>query len=1155
MARVEAVFELTDRVSRKLQSIMLKAKATEEALDKVGRKLDEMSAKMVAFGAIRATATLDADIRPLKAKLHEAELLLDKFRLEHATATIGARGRGAGGGGGGGGGRERSHERIFGPLIPQVKPGMTREQSLEHLVNQAMQSRMSAAMRVARRAGFTGDVIPGMRGGAQGRGRFLTPGPRFEPIGRGGVPPVLTLLGRRRMRGVMFAGGGPITPGEHESIASRLAAQAERGHALAAVIRSARAAGRVPIPTTGVPGLPVGGMPDAPFGGRFLEGGGIRGRARTGAGRRSLEDWFTGAANAARETEKIARASRRATAEVSSMSRRAGNLKRAWQELEHESTRFTKLLSRLRGPTQRVAQSGFFQHTILRGGRGGWLRGSSLGILLGLTGLAGGAVGLAGGLGAGAAGLGVGAGAAGLMGAIFAGIAIPLIKSTRKAYKQIQALEKQVGEARTPQQLARATDKLARAQAKLSPIQQRLIADATQLKMVWDKVSGSVRGNVGAIMDLALRAGTHVLRTAQPAIRQFGAVGQNLAARANAFIQSPRETELMYRALKPLPHLADLVGTAFGRLAKIVQGLFMAATPLATWVWTEIAKHFKTVSDIATSDKGIARWTREFDQFRPIIREVGKLLGALWDGILGLMPDVLPFATQIVRAMRTDLLPTLIEVIRQFTKLVGPPVLQLVISLLNGVKAIASPLAHIMHALAVAINAVFWAFKKLYDLIGRTPGIGGFLQEVIKWSVSLGITLLLLGGVIGKFGPRVISLVRGFGRLGRGVREMPKLFRGLGDFLTGKGRKGLTDYANAVKKTEKTVKGADLANPYERMAKAADEAAEKGRAISSAERAAAGATKAHADEALRLERILTRQAKPPIPKLPVRTPGGTGARGGGGIAEILGRGSKPRAGGPKVGGVAVQDLFGGTKGAGRTGETALSTLFKSTGGFNPARGIAEPAATATASKIGRGLFKTFLRGMPILDVASFLYFTDQAGGPTRPGVAARMLSNINRRLLRAADQGRITWDQEELGRLLAQLAFISSAPGGVPPDMTEVANIQAAIKRYADKGTRAPNLKRLGRGGFTAGPSIAGEAGFEEAVISMDPRHRARSRQLVSQAAARVGSGSRGGPMVQIGDVHIYNQQDENAFFERLERSLLKMRANLPQDDPLRTMG
>lgn len=49
-----------------------------------------------------------------------------------------------------------------------------------------------------------------------------------------------------------------------------------------------------------------------------------------------------------------------------------------------------------------------------------------------------------------------------------------------------------------------------------------------------------------------------------------------------------------------------------------------------------------------------------------------------------------------------------------------------------------------------------------------------------------------------------------------------------------------------------------------------------------------------------------------------------------------------------------------------------------------------------------------------------------------------------------------------------------------------------------------PNIPMLARGGFTTGPSIAGEAG-QEAVISFDPAYRAANIGYLQKAAARLG--------------------------------------------------
>lgn len=106
MARVDVVFSLTDRVSRRMEAIQRRAeklelilKRLDQQFDRINRKAARVERRLRAFDQVRATATIDANIRPLLRKVAEAHAALGTVGNRGVAGSI----RGSGGGGSGGG--------------------------------------------------------------------------------------------------------------------------------------------------------------------------------------------------------------------------------------------------------------------------------------------------------------------------------------------------------------------------------------------------------------------------------------------------------------------------------------------------------------------------------------------------------------------------------------------------------------------------------------------------------------------------------------------------------------------------------------------------------------------------------------------------------------------------------------------------------------------------------------------------------------------------------------------------------------------------------------------------------------------------------------------------------------------------------------------
>lgn len=398
------------------------------------------------------------------------------------------------------------------------------------------------------------------------------------------------------------------------------------------------------------------------------------------------------------------------------------------------------------------------------------------------------------------------------------GVGIAAMKPVIEGYGAIKQAEDQIKNAQTFAQRKAGMDALALAQARLTDEQRQFIEDFKALKEEFKTATKPGQGSIfKAVTDL-MGTARDLVPVVAPLLNKFAAVLQQAAAGIRAFFGDPREQQLMRRMWEPLVPVFRSFLSIFGNLAKILQGVSIAATPLLQWMLDGINEKLGNIADTAMSDDGLSRWTQWFEDLKPLLRITGTLLGGLWDALKAIARAGRDDLESIVNGLNYgfDSLAKILPALTGALVAVGPvlgAVMDLIVAFVKeSQQGLSKDFASTMQSLAKTIRTMtpgivrtvttllrgvirvidllVSAFNKLPDgvqnivavggalaLVGtKIPGLRtvlGFLRQIAQ--VSLGRGLMMLGGLIGG---KAGGVIQGLGAkfLERGQTAVNPLF-------------------------------------------------------------------------------------------------------------------------------------------------------------------------------------------------------------------------------------------------------------------------------------------------------------------------------------------------------------------------------------------
>lgn len=266
---------------------------------------------------------------------------------------------------------------------------------------------------------------------------------------------------------------------------------------------------------------------------------------------------------------------------------------------------------------------------------------------------------------------------------------------------------------------------------------------ATNAEVV-GKFAGIARAGLGVLLDIMVAAAPMLTRMADDALKFM----QNLEFKSGRGNGLTEWFDTAYEVFKKVLKITADISMALYNIGKI-------GVPLGTAMgdtWMDAAKKFRHFTESA---KGIERIKQWFDEMKPVIYETGRLLGAIVMGLAGLAIDKTVIDT--LRSLRTDTLPTILEMVKMVSGRFIPAMAKMVGSILNimtSTMVLPSLLEVTANALDMLAKVVAGLPKPLQTVLSILVTIAGLVKVTAFFGIAKGIsgvmtTLAAKAGVAG----------------------------------------------------------------------------------------------------------------------------------------------------------------------------------------------------------------------------------------------------------------------------------------------------------------------------------------------------------------------------------------------------------------------
>lgn len=166
-----------------------------------------------------------------------------------------------------------------------------------------------------------------------------------------------------------------------------------------------------------------------------------------------------------------------------------------------------------------------------------------------------------------------------------------------------------------------------------------------------------------------------ILKAAAPAgqsmIRSFAQWAKWL----DHIVSSTKGQNSLKKFFQEAKDTATLVWKPIKNLAMIIGEILKIAKPMGDGLWKSFGKGTESLLKLVQSVKGQNAIKKFFEEAKPVLSEVGKLIKAFAEGFADLATD--SNIAGLIKTFRKDLLPTIIEIAHSASGKVGPLILEL----------------------------------------------------------------------------------------------------------------------------------------------------------------------------------------------------------------------------------------------------------------------------------------------------------------------------------------------------------------------------------------------------------------------------------------------------------------------------------------------
>ncbi|MFN1193381.1 hypothetical protein ACK03K_34520, partial [[Kitasatospora] papulosa] len=260
------------------------------------------------------------------------------------------------------------------------------------------------------------------------------------------------------------------------------------------------------------------------------------------------------------------------------------------------------------------------------------------------------------------------------------------------------------------------------------------------------RVLGSITGSIGNLG----RATLDYLVASGPFVERVGRAGERATQWMRASAKAGRETGSLARFLDHAGDKAAQLGRSTGSLIKGIGGVGRAAQDSGNALLDSFEGTLKRFERWANSGVGQKVMEQFFSDAAPMFHELNMLVGDAMRGIGGAMKN--GGVTDLVRQIRTEMMPALGTFFSALGQSVGPAVISVISNIATAIGDL-SAAGSGLGILLMALNGLLQVFNGLMHVI---PGAGTALATLLGTLLALKV-ITAVSGMLRGFGTQVAA--------------------------------------------------------------------------------------------------------------------------------------------------------------------------------------------------------------------------------------------------------------------------------------------------------------------------------------------------------------------------------------------------------------
>lgn len=268
----------------------------------------------------------------------------------------------------------------------------------------------------------------------------------------------------------------------------------------------------------------------------------------------------------------------------------------------------------------------------------------------------------------------------------------------------------------------------------------------------------SILGTNVTFLDLLGRAAIpladgliRILAAAQPLVYWIGQLALRWAESFQSAVEGAERSGALPAFFERTRDVVERLISILKNLVGVLLGVGKASADAGRWILESLDRALERLDAFVNSPAGQTRIAEFFESLKPLLSEIGKLVGAVFRTFARVVQAVAPHLAPVVAALREKLLPALEQLFT--TALSDPTFLLALVDLATAVLRLMTVFSTATPLLVAFVRGLTWLLEKAVELQEKLGPVGDQIVNIV--------TALSAGGLIAG----IVALVAALGRL------------------------------------------------------------------------------------------------------------------------------------------------------------------------------------------------------------------------------------------------------------------------------------------------------------------------------------------------------------------------------------------------------